>query len=350
LITAFLALLLLVPQQDDFQAQFSGALKALHERNFEAARTGLQAAGKLHPADPHVWVALAETYWKLGNTESAAEAAGKAEKLGANDPITRRGLAIFYSEQGKAYEANGQSAKAIQQLQAAIRLKPDEESYHFDLIEILLRHYDFKGAIQQSEAALKKFPKSAQLTLAAGVAYYGQDQAEPAIGKFLQTIALDPSIEQPYIFLARVINRAHAHLPAITQRFAEFQEKNPESYLGYFMHAKALDAQFQEPELAENLLRKSISLNGDYWESHYELAILLEKKGAIEEAEKEFRRTTELNPKEPSPHYRLCRVLAKLGRTTEAQAEAAVLKKATEEYREDLNRRLATVQHLSNSR
>ncbi len=113
------------------------------------------------------------------------------------------------------------------------------------------------------------------------------------------------------------------------------------------MYAKALNAQFKEPEQAEMLLRKSISLNGEYWESHYELAILLEKKHALVEAEKEFRRTTELNPKEPSPHYRLCRVLAKLGKTKEAQDEAAALQKATEEYREDLNRRLATVEHVA---
>lgn len=333
--------------QDDFQAQFASALKALREQNFAAAQAGLQAASQLRPTDPHVWAALAETYRKLGNSALAAEAAAKAEKLGVNDPITRRALAIFHAEQGKDDETSGQTVQAISELQAAIRLKPDEESYRFALIELMLRHYDFKGAIQQSEGALKKFPKSAQLTLAAGVAYYGQDEAEPAIEKFLQTIALDPSVEQPYIFLGRVINRGRGHLPVLTQRFAEYQSRNPGSYLGYFLHAKALDAQFEEPELAENLLRKSILLSADEWETHYELAMLLEKRGALKEAEQEYRRTTELNPKEPSPHYRLCRVLARLGRTQEAQAEAAVLKQATDEYREDLNRRLATVQHIA---
>ena len=398
---------LLLGAQDDFQTQFAKGLKALHDRNFAAAQAGLQAASQLHPSDPHVWVALADTYWKLGKAERAAEAAGKAQKLGAGDSITCRSLAIFYSDQGnlekagdieagcalanvpdpsagiramrdylqagqfkkaialalalsewerradirnllgKAYEANGQSAKAIQELQQAVRLKPEEEAYRFDLIELLLRHYDFSGAIQQSEAALKKFPKSAQLSLAAGVAYYGLDRADPAIAKFLQTIALDPSVEQPYLFLSRVMNRARASLPVITQRFAEYQATNPQSYLGYFLYAKALNGQFKEPEHAESLLRKSIALNAEYWESHYELAILLEKRGALEEAEKEFRRTTELNPKEPSPHYRSCRVLAKLGRKKEAQAEAAVLQKVTEEYREDLSRRLATVERLA---
>jgi Flp pilus assembly protein TadD len=347
LITVFLALLLLT-SQDDFQSQFAAALKALHEQNFEAARTGLESASRLHPNDSHVLVALAETYAKLGNSERAAEAAVKAEKLGANDPITHRGLALFYVEQAKANEANGQTPKALQQLQDAIRVKPDEEAFYFTAIQLMLRHYDFNGAIQQADVALKKFPKSAQLTLAAGVAYYGLGQSEQAIGKFLQTIALDPSIDQPYVFLARVINHARSYVPVLTQRFAEYQERNPQSYLGYFMHAKALDAQFKEPQVAEKLLRKSIELNPEYWESHYELAILLEKRGATEDAEKEFRKTTELNPQEPSPHYRLCRVLARLGRTGEAQTEAVAMQKATEAYRDDMNRRLATVQRLAN--
>jgi hypothetical protein len=53
---------------------------------------------------------------------------------------------------------------------------------------------------------------------------------------------------------------------------------NPRSYLGYFLHAKALCARAEQPEQAEVLLRKSIALNGRYWESHYELGQLLAKK------------------------------------------------------------------------
>jgi hypothetical protein len=67
------------------------------------------------------------------------------------------------------------------------------------------------------------------------------------------------------------MNQAHDKLPAISQRFVDYQERNPQSYLGYFLHAKALMAEFTEPEQAESLLRKSITRNGEYWESHYNL-------------------------------------------------------------------------------
>jgi tetratricopeptide (TPR) repeat protein len=179
-----------------------------------------------------------------------------------------------------------------------------------------------------------------------GVAYYGSGLLDLAIDAFLQTIVFDPSVEQPYLFLGRIVNKAGDRLPLITERFADYQQNNPRSYLGYFLHAKALAAQFKDPELAESLLRKSIALNGDYWESHFELGSLLDRKGALPEAEKEFRLSKELNPKDPNPYYRLSRVLAKLGRLDEARSEADLERKVSEASRAAVDQRLAGMTHL----
>jgi tetratricopeptide (TPR) repeat protein len=126
----------------------------------------------------------------------------------------------------------------------------------------------------------------------------------------------------------------------------DYQQNNPRSYLGYFLHAKALDAQFKEPELAESLLRQSIALNGTYWESHFELGSLLDKEGALKDAEKEFRLAKELNPKDPTAYYRLSRVLAKLGRLDEARSEADLERKVSEASRAAVDQRLAGMKHL----
>jgi tetratricopeptide (TPR) repeat protein len=392
LVTICLALFL-SSTEADFQTQFVGGLKALNQNNLPAAKAALQAAGRMQPANARVWAALAQTYWRLKETTLAADAAGRAEKLGAEDPVTLRALAIFYAELkkfskagdlearcaardsqdssavtramfdylqanqpkkaidvalatagwegradirnllGKAYEADGQILKTLPELREAVVLKPDDESYYFDLLQTLLSHYNFEEAIKFAEVGRKRFPGSAQIALAAGVAYYGAGgsrQTDAAINAFLDTIALDPTVEQPYLFLVRLVNDAQDKLPAITQRFVEYQEKNPRSYLGYFLHAKALIAA-SEPEQAESLLRQSIALNAKYPESHYELGLLLTKKGGLAEAEREFRRSTELNPKDPVAHYHLFRVLAGLGKTEEAQAELAVQRRVSAE-------------------
>jgi tetratricopeptide (TPR) repeat protein len=393
-IFAVLAALLLAAPDADFQTEFVNGLKALDRHNLAVAKADLQTANRMQPSNPRVWVALAQTYWRLKQPALAAEAAGNAEKLGAEDPVTLRALAFFYAEQkkflkagdfeakcaakdtqdqaavtramldylqadqpkkaidlalattgwesradirnllGKAYETDGQILKTIPELREAVVLKPDEESYFFDLLQTLLNHYNFDVAIKFAEVGRKRFPGSAQIALAAGVAYYGakgSKQTDAAITAFLDAIALDPTAEQPYLFLVRLLNDAPDKLPLITQRFVEYQEKNPRNYLGYYLHAKALLA-VSEPEQAESLLRQSIALNAKFWESHYELGLLAQKKGDLVEAEKEFRRSTELNPSDPVGHYHLFRVLAGLGKAQQAQAELAVQRRVSAEH------------------
>jgi tetratricopeptide (TPR) repeat protein len=405
-----LIFILIFAPQADFQARFVNGLKALNERDLPQARANLIAASKLQPENPRVQVALAQTYWRLNEPAPAAAAALKAERLGASDPLTLRTLAVYYAEQkklakagdielmcaaidaqdkaaitramtdylqagepkkaidaglsakdrqdradlrnllGKAYEADGQFVKTLPELQAAIRLKPDDESYYFDLTQVLLSHFNFEAAIRVGEEARRRFPGSAQAALAVGVAYYGQNRQPAAIQAFLDAIDLDPAHEQPYFFLARLLNQANEKLPAIGKKFSDYERANPASYLGYFLHAKLLLAGSGDPEQTEELLRKSVALDGAYWESHYLLGVVLTNRHAYAEAEKQFRRSVELNPKDPAIHYRLFRTLAALGRTREAEAELVLQRKISAEYQADLDRSTGEIKRLDLSR
>jgi len=399
LIAALIALTFLAGQSD-FDAKFVAGLKALNNLDLPAAQAGLEAAAKLQPSNARVWVALAQTYLREGKTALASDAAVKAERFGPNDLVVLHLLATFYAEVnkfaragdiealcaandkqdsaaparamsdylqgdqpkkaiaiglatadwqqradirnllGKAYEADGQILKTIPELQEAIRLKPDEDAYYFDLVQVLVAHYNFPTAIQIGEAAQKRFPSSAKIALLTGVAYYGQSQPDAAVDAFLRSTTLDPSDERAYLFLSKLMDQAADKLPAIAERFVDFQEKNPQSYLGYFLHAKV------DPGQAESLLKKSVSLNGDYWESHYDLGIQLAKRGALADAEKEFRRAVELNPKDPAIHYRLFRVLAGLGKTREADAELAVQRHVAAERDQELRNTAGAVKRF----
>jgi tetratricopeptide (TPR) repeat protein len=401
-----LVLFLLFSPQADFRTEFVKGLKALNGQDLATARESLTAAARMQPANARVQVALAQTYWRLKQPVLATAAAQKAEKLGARDPVTLRALAAFYAEGkdfskagdmearcaaedpgdpdaalrsmtdymeasepkkaialavslpgwenragirnllGKAYEADGQILKTLPELQTAIRLKPDDESYYFDLIQTLLNHYNFEAAAQTCEVGRKRFPRSAQMALAAGVAYYGQNRQSDAIQAFLDSVDLDPAPEQPYFFLSRLLNEARDKRPAIERRFVEYEAAHPDSYLGWFLHAKALMAELREPAQAEALLKKSISLDGRFWESHYLLGVLLGNRRAFGEAEKELRVATELNPRDPAPHYRLFRALAAEGKTREAEAELATQRKVSAEYQADLNRSVGEVKRL----
>jgi Flp pilus assembly protein TadD len=236
------------------------------------------------------------------------------------------------------------------------------------------------------ESSKKIFEKSAQLELALGVAYYGQRRFEDAVDSFLRVTTLAPDIEQPYVFLARIIDHAGIRIPEVSQKFAEYARANARNYLGPFLHAKGLIAQLgsasqssvtshqssvishrssvigqrssvigqrssvigQQSSVsrAESLLRKSIALNENYWESHFELGLLLERRRDFVRAAEQLQRSIQLNPTNPTTHYRLARIYDRLGKPDQAKTERALHEQLTAEERTAVEKHAAGVKRL----
>lgn len=277
-----------------FETTFHDGLIALSQNNLSVAESQLEAASHLEPHSPRVWLALAQTYWKEHKAPQAASAVQNAENWGANDAVVTNALKVFYSETG--------------------------ESLYFEAAQPYLQQQNFAAALQILDTGRKKFSNSAQLELAAGVAYYGLRRFPEAIQTFLHTIEIDPTIEQPYVFLGRMLDQAEGQLPRITEVLAAFAKRAPESYLSNFLYGKALHMAGNSAA-AEALFRKSIAENDSYWESHFELGVLLSQQHKFADAVHEIQRSTELNPKDPAPHYHLARLYDRLGRPAEAKQE-----------------------------
>jgi tetratricopeptide (TPR) repeat protein len=293
-----------------FDTAFRDGLIALQRNDLSAAKTSLESAAGIEPRNGKVWVALAQTYRKLNDNEQAEAAATKASVLAAGDPLILQSLAIYYSESGQPIKA--------------IRCNPAVESYYFDAANALLRKERFADAIDVLQAGRVRFAKSAQIHLALGVSYYGLRRFDQAASEFLTTIALAPDVEQPFIFLGKMLDQIPERLPDVTRRFIEFETANPSNYAGYYLHARALDAQSADPELAEKLLRKALTLNDQNPAVHFELATLLEKSRRYPDAAVEFERAIALDASDAATHYRLSRVYERLGRHDAASAEREI--------------------------
>lgn len=376
-------LLLLWANPASFDSALRAGLEALHNNNLPVARARLEEAAGIQPQNPKVLLGLVQTYWRLGLANQAHAAAAKAQSADPENPVVLHGLAYFYSESGdpgraapleaqyaakaprdpdaypraanlylqagqpqpaielarkallqddraslhdligQAYEMDGQSEKAVAEMHAAIKLNAYEESYYFDLGRLYLRHNNPAAAVQIFQDGGKVFARSAQLDLALGVAYYGLRRFTDAADCFLRTIQIAPQAEQPYVFLGRMLDQVEDRLPQITESYAAFVKARPDSYLAHFVYAKALSAAAGDPQKIEALLRKSIALDDKFWESHYELALLLERRRDFEAAAGEYRRAIELNSENPALHYHLARVYERLGKKPEAAAEHA---------------------------
>jgi tetratricopeptide (TPR) repeat protein len=222
---------------------------------------------------------------------------------------------------GRAYEAKGDLDNAAAEYEQALRLSPYQESLYFEAAHVRLLHQQFDAAVRILESGCKIFDKSAQLELALGVAYYGQRRFPEATGAFLRTIDLAPEVEQPYIFLSKMLDQSQDRLSEILPRFAAWAEANPNNPLPPFVYAKGLLAGGGDAAKAEQLLRGSIALKGDQWESHYELGTLLEKQRKFSEAAAELERSVAINAGQADVHYHLSRVYDRLGQSDKAARE-----------------------------
>lgn len=388
---ALLTVVLLATQAGAFEAEYRAGLQALNQNDLATSRAKLEAASKLRPSSPQVWLALAQVYFKSNQGRLAESAADKAELLGGDDPVIQHALAFFYTESkqpgkaagfearyaekasaqdpdafpraidlylrakdtksaallaqkaiardgqnpvfhellAKAYSADDQFAKAVPEYQKALELRSYDEGYYFEFADALLHHEKFSEALTVVEQGLRRFDKSAQLELARGVALYGLRRFPETIDSFLKVIQLDPDADQPYLFLGRMLDVAEAKMPEVSGALASYASRKPESYMSTLLYAKALIAQRAEPDQVEPLLRRSIKQISNYWESHYELGVVLESKKDFAGSALELERAIALNPKEPGPHYHLARVYDRLGKTDEAAKQRALHQQLT---------------------
>ena len=348
----FFLLLLFQPQP----ALLQRGLLALKNGQLAEARRDLEGASQADPKNPYVWSSLAQTYLRLKLPEQASEAARTAEKTGANNPLVWHALALFYSETGKPgraaefeqkfaespqadkgartraiqlYLSAGEMPQALQLARQAWEKDKTDEGIAFDYAQLLLRHEEFTQAADVLSGALAAHGQDPQLTLALGVARYGQRRFDDAIAAFLKVIQLDPSVEQPYLFLGRLLEQAGDHLPEITKDYKSWAAREPQNAKAQLLLAEALLAQNRRSEQARDLLQKSISLDGNDWEAHYQLGIFLANQRNWKEAAAELNRSVELNPKQPLPHYHLARVYDRLGQSEQAEAERKIHQQLT---------------------
>ncbi len=199
---------------------------------------------------------------------------------------------------GRVFVAAGQPVEGERHLQSAWDRSKTNQQIAFDFAQALLQREDFTRAADVINSALAAHPKDPQLVLALGVARYGQRRFEDSMSAFLKVIQLDPAIEQPYIFLGRMLEQAGPRLAEITSACEAWVARDPRNATAQLVLAKALLAADPKSPRAETLLRRSIALNPKDWQSHYELGVLLADKRDYQEAAAELSRSIELDPKQ----------------------------------------------------
>ena len=323
-------------------------LQELQQGQWQAARADLEAASRVDTSNPYIWSALAEVYAQMHDLPLAKSAAAQAEKTGKDNPMADHALALYYSHVGQfsraaqleeRYAESSRADRAAKSRAAAwyLAAKNEEKSVGlakdaahsdkqaaFELTQLFLRQQQFTDAVAIVTAGLDSYPNDPQLELALAVARYGERRFEDAITIFLKVIETDPEIEQPYLFLGRMLDQAGPHLDEIIRDAETWCKKNPTNAQAQLVLAKALLAKDPRDARAVPLLRRAIELSGGDWEAHYQLGLQLANLREYVGARDELRLATKLDPSQAMPHYHLARVYDRLGDGPAAAEERSI--------------------------
>lgn len=250
------------------------------------------------------------------------------------------GSALIHNVLGKAYTTADRTEDGLRHLKLAVELEPYQESLHYDLGYFHLLQGEFAAAKAAFLAGREYFDKSPAIEIGLGIVAYQQRSFDEALDRFLRASELAPGMEQPHAFLGRLLQHAASRMDEVEKRMRTFHEEHSRNHFGPFLYGQVLLARTgPRPEpgaLAgiESLLRESIERKEDFWESHYELGVLLEKRRAFELAERHFERAADLNPNSSKPHYRLARIYQRLGKSRQAKLRRELHKRVAEQERQ----------------
>jgi tetratricopeptide (TPR) repeat protein len=255
-----------------------------------------------------------------------AELARAAAYLEAGEParavevirgvLPRRDNAAVRHLLGDALEAAGDLLGAAEEFQKAAHADPSEE-HLFDWGNNLLQLRAYPPATDVLAEAVKRFPRSARLHVALGIARYSRGQFEDAIRAFCVAADLEPGDERPYLFLGEMYGVSAELAPEVTKRLARFVASQPGHALGHFFYAMSLwkgtPGAAASPEVQVHL-KKAVALDPRLAKAHFQLGVLYGDEGRYPEAISALEEAVRLEPSMAQAHYRLAQAYRRTGR------------------------------------
>ena len=256
--------------------------------------------------------------WRLAEASRFLDEGNYAKVLELLLPLKDRmdRSAAFHGLVGVAHARLGEPIPAIESLQKALQLDPQNENYYLDLGQVMGENGAHGAAIDLLEWATSKYPNSARLQVGLGLAYLPAGRMKEARAAAQKAITLDPALETSYTTLAMVLEDESDWKPmlAISRRL---QKLNPKNYLGWYYEGLALVALAGEesPDVARSAraFRRSTQLNPSFPLAYFQLGKLFLRKSDYPTAIAQLKRAVDLNPDYVEANFLLGQAFGKLG-------------------------------------
>lgn len=285
--------------------------------DFKTAATYLRRAYVADPAHYDNAYDLALALIESGATQEARQV--------IQTLLKQHDKAELHNLLGEVEERDGHAQQSVEQYEIAARMDGSEKNL-FDLANELLLHNGAQPALTVLQFATGKYPQSARLQVAVGIAQYSLGRWDQAVDALCRAVDLDPRDTRALEFLGKMHDIAPDKLDQVGNRLALFAHRYPDNAAANYYYALNLRQRTAADNTtagneAEKFLLRAARLKPDWPEPHYELALLYENESRAEKAMVEYEETIRLKPDFAKAHYRLARLYEKAGKREMAQAE-----------------------------
>jgi tetratricopeptide (TPR) repeat protein len=277
------------------------------------------------PDNPHARYELASAQVAVHDEKSAVETLQPLLEA-ANPKAEVLDLA------GLAYEAQGNTPKAVELLRRAIISDPKNVKYYLDFATLSFNHQSFKVGIDVVNAGLKQLPNAAPLYVVRGILYVQLAQYSEGEADFQTAMRLDPS--QASSAVAQGLAQVQTSNLDEALKTVDLQLKvHPKEAFLYYLKAQILvqkgtPAGSVEFKQAVAAATRATQLDPDDVLARNVLTNLYLSSGQLDLAIEQCRVALKANPSDQEALYHLIQALRQSGKGSKAEMADLVKKLA----------------------
>lgn len=253
------------------------------------------------------------------------------------------GEASWHNLTGYAHFRLDHPKPALEHLQKALALDPDNEDYVLDISEFLSHHRSYDQLHEVLSVATQRNPRSPRLRLGFALAEILQNRRDAAIPVLQRLLQDAPDFEPAYAVLAECYQDAGLSEDSV-RLGRKLQQLNPANPKGWYIEGSALLdlARRREGNLATAVesLTRAVEIDPSFTRARFVLGRGYIEEGRMEDAERELQAVLRAEPKHPRAHYVLGRLYQQRGEHGKAKIQMAEHSRLKEEDRTGEYRRL----------
>ena len=224
------------------------------------------------------WLVLAECFTR------------NDQRAGALQTLTTASVKFSDSVQvqwalGMAYVQNGRYQDAITPFEE-VMFRRSDPAVMYELARCYFKTEQYTSASELHLLLTERYPDVAMYQLAAGESMLARNKTTEAVSYLDRAIKLDSTRTEAYLVLTGALQESGDSARAL-QVAADAVRRNQQDPMAWY-NLGLLRMKQQQYDSASKAFKRAVALKPNYGEAYFNLAIVLEQKGFVEDAAKTF--------------------------------------------------------------